>query len=279
MLSLSVLGWLALQMPNILLSKASQHWSWSQRRALVLALVLAAARSFTLEFITLKIQIKRAFVFEESIYSMSIVLAMVFNIKKIGKWIVAQTETQANKLHQLLQAGKTNGIADLQFLSPMAISTGEPSLKAFEVLYSPSTGILNSHAYMQSLVNDIEAGGGVIVYKAPFDQAESTCYGFKIRLGGAEPSIVKAEYLINAAGLYAVKVAQSIQGLAYDQIPEACFAKGSYYAYMGKVPFQRLIYPVPETGGLGIHLTLDMGGQARFGPDVEWIEKIESGKQ
>lgn len=195
--------------------------------------------------------------------------------KKIGKWIVAQTETQANKLHQLLQAGKTNGIADLQFLSPMAISTGEPSLKAFEVLYSPSTGILNSHAYMQSLVNDIEAGGGVIVYKAPFDQAESTCYGFKIRLGGAEPSIVKAEYLINAAGLYAVKVAQSIQGLAYDQIPEACFAKGSYYAYMGKVPFQRLIYPVPETGGLGIHLTLDMGGQARFGPDVEWIEKID----
>jgi L-2-hydroxyglutarate oxidase LhgO len=195
--------------------------------------------------------------------------------KKIGKWIVAQNEIQTQKLHQLQQAGKSNGVDDLQFLPPHAISSGEPSLKASEVLYSPSTGIVDSHAYMQSLVNDIESGGGVIVYKTPFEQAQVTPHGFEIRLGGADPATVNVPHFINAGGLHALSVAKDIEGLAANHIPQACFAKGNYYAYMGQVPFKRLIYPVPETGGLGIHLTLDMGGQARFGPDVEWIDKID----
>ncbi len=195
--------------------------------------------------------------------------------KKIGKWIVAQNESQAEKLSQLQQAGQSNGVDDLQFLSSRAIVTGEPILKAREVLYSPSTGILDSHAYMQSLAKDIESGGGVIVYKTPFEQAQVTSNGYEIRLGGAEPSSVSSQYLINAAGLYAFGVAKGIEGLASNHIPQACFAKGSYYSYIGQVPFNRLIYPVPEKGGLGIHLTLDMGGQARFGPDVEWIDKID----
>jgi L-2-hydroxyglutarate oxidase LhgO len=195
--------------------------------------------------------------------------------KKIGKWIVAQNDNQAQKLHQLQQAGKSNGVDDLQFLLPHAISTRESSLKASEVLYSPSTGIVDSHAYMQSLVNDIESGGGLIVFKTPFEQAHANLQGFEIRLGGADPATVDARYLINAAGLYAVSVAKDIEGLSASHIPKACFEKGNYYAYMGRVPFKRLIYPVPETGGLGIHLTLDMGGQARFGPDVEWIDKID----
>jgi L-2-hydroxyglutarate oxidase LhgO len=194
--------------------------------------------------------------------------------RKIGKWIVAQNETQAQKLLQLQLAGLDNGVEDLQFLLPKAISTGEPSLEASEVLYSPSTGILDSHAYMQSLVNDIELGGGVIVYKTPFEHAQVAPQGFEIRLGGADPATVNARHLINAAGLCAVSVAKDIEGLAAKHIPQACFAKGNYYAYMGRVPFKRLIYPVPETGGLGIHLTLDMGGQARFGPDVQWVDTI-----
>ncbi len=193
---------------------------------------------------------------------------------KMGKWIVAQNETQSQKLHQLQLAGKSNGVDDLQFLSPRAISTGEPSLKASEVLYSPSTGIVDSHAYMQSLVNDIESGGGVIVYKTPFERAHVMPHGFEIRLGGVDPATVSTQRLINAAGLQAVEVAKGIDGLVANHIPQACFAKGSYFTYMGHVPFKRLIYPVPETGGLGIHLTLDMGGQARFGPDIEWIDKI-----
>lgn len=195
--------------------------------------------------------------------------------KKIGKWIVAQNEAQAQKLQHLQQVGKSNGVEDLQFLSQKSISTGEPSLKASEVLYSPSTGILDSHAYMQSLVNDIESGGGVIVYKTPFERAQVTPQGFAISLGGEDPSTVNARYLINSAGLYAVSVAQGIDGLAINHIPQTCYVKGNYYSYMGQVPFKRLIYPVPETGGLGIHLTLDMGGQARFGPDVEWVDKID----
>lgn len=195
--------------------------------------------------------------------------------KKIGKWIVAQNETQAQKLHQLQQAGKSNGVEDLQFLSPKSISLGEPSLKASEVLYSPSTGILDSHTYMQSLVNDIESGGGVIVYKTPFERAQVTPQGLEILLGGADPATVNARYLINSAGLYAVGVARSIEGLASNHIPQTCYAKGNYYAYMGQVPFKRLIYPVPEKGGLGIHLTLDMGGQVRFGPDVQWVDTID----
>jgi L-2-hydroxyglutarate oxidase LhgO len=195
--------------------------------------------------------------------------------KRIGKWIVAQTDTQAEKLHQLQKAGKSNGVEDLEFLPLQAISTGESSLKAGEVLYSPSTGILDSHAYMQSLIKDIESGGGVIVYRTPFEQATITNNGFEIRLGGADPVAVNSQYLINAAGLYAVSVAKGIQGLSEKYIPQACFAKGNYYAYLGQVPFKRLIYPVPEAGGLGIHLTLDMGGQARFGPDVEWVEKMD----
>lgn len=195
--------------------------------------------------------------------------------KKIGKWLVAQNINQVQKLHKLQQVGLSNGVEDLHFLSAQAISCGEPSLKATEVLYSPSTGILDSHAYMQSLINDTESGGGVIVYKTPFELATITPHGFEIRLGGIEPAAVNARYLINAAGLYSVHVAKNIQGLAAGCIPQACFAKGNYYAYLGRVPFQHLIYPVPEMGGLGIHLTLDMGGHARFGPDVEWVDKID----
>jgi L-2-hydroxyglutarate oxidase LhgO len=195
--------------------------------------------------------------------------------KKIGKWVVAQTSDQAHDLYQLKQIARDNGVADLQFLSAKEISIGEPSLRATEVLYSPSTGILDSHTYMQSLVNDVEASGGIVVYKTPFLEANVTPKGFEISLGGSEPSTISSQYLVNAAGLNSIKVAEHIQGLAAHHIPQHCFAKGTYFAYREKVPFQRLIYPVPEHGGLGIHLTLDMGGQARFGPDVQWIEQID----
>jgi L-2-hydroxyglutarate oxidase LhgO len=150
-------------------------------------------------------------------------------------------------------------VDDLQFLPHQAISTGKPKLKAREVLYSPFTGIVDSHAYMQSLVKDIELGGGVIVYKTPFEKARVTPYGFEVRLGGADPALVNARYLINAAGLCVVGVAKDIEGLAANHIPQACFAKCNYYSYMGQVPFTRLIYPVPEKGG----------------PDVQWVDKID----
>jgi len=195
--------------------------------------------------------------------------------RKIGKWIVAQTPEQAEKLEQLKSVGIENGVNDLYFLDSNAIRMGEPSLKACEALYSPSTGIIDSHTYMQSLVADISQAGGVIVYKTPCTGVETKKSGFDVALGGSEPSVVSCRILINACGLHAVDFAKRIHGLSEQRIPNACFAKGNYFSYMGKVPFSRLIYPVPETGGLGIHLTLDLNGQARFGPDVEWVDQID----
>jgi L-2-hydroxyglutarate oxidase LhgO len=195
--------------------------------------------------------------------------------RRIGKWIVAQTEQQTEVLHQLQQQGKENGVDDLQLLSSEMIASDEPALAAKHVLYSPSTGILDSHAYMRSLIADIDAGGGLIVYKTPILQAELAHHGFEIRVGGIEPVTVATTHLINAAGLHAVQVANSIKGIKAESIPTVCFAKGNYFSYTGSVPFKRLIYPVPVSGGLGVHLTLDMGGQARFGPDVEWVERID----
>ena len=195
--------------------------------------------------------------------------------QKIGKWIVAQTEDQAVKLEHLRNSGIDSGVKDLHFLDSNAIRIGEPALKAKEVLFSLSTGIVDSHSYMQSLVNDISQAGGVVVYKTPCIGVTVKVSGFDVELGGAEPSVVSCRILINASGLHAVELAERIEGLSKKFIPKACFAKGNYFSYMGKVPFSRLIYPVPEMGGLGIHLTLDLNGQARFGPDVEWIDVLD----
>jgi L-2-hydroxyglutarate oxidase LhgO len=195
--------------------------------------------------------------------------------QKIGKWIVSQTEDQAAKLEQLRIAGADNGVNDLHFLDSNAIRIGEPALKAREVLVSPSTGIVDSHSFMQSLENDILQAGGVVVYKTPCIGVAVKSSGFDVELGGGEPSVVSCRILINAAGVHAVELAARIDGLSRKFIPRACLAKGNYFSYTGKVPFNRLIYPVPETGGLGIHLTLDLNGQARFGPDVEWTDELD----
>lgn len=195
--------------------------------------------------------------------------------RKIGKWIVAQTPEQAEKLEQLKNVGVDNGVNDLYFLDSNAIRMGEPCLEAREALNSPSTGIVDSHTYMQSLLADIYQAGGVVVYKTPCTGVEKKSSGFDVTLGGSEPSVVSCRILINACGLHAVDFAGRIHGLSERHIPTACFAKGNYFSYLGNVPFSRLIYPVPEVGGLGIHLTIDLNGQARFGPDVEWVDQID----
>jgi L-2-hydroxyglutarate oxidase LhgO len=142
-------------------------------------------------------------------------------------------------------------------------------------LLSPATGIVDSHSYMLALQGDAEERGAMIAFHSPVQQGRVTEAGIEIEVGGAEPMTVRAKTLVNSAGLHAPKLAQSIAGMPADKIPTAYYAKGNYFTLAGRSPFTRLIYPVPVPGGLGVHITVDLGGQAKFGPDVEWIDGID----
>jgi L-2-hydroxyglutarate oxidase LhgO len=140
-------------------------------------------------------------------------------------------------------------------------------------LLSPSTGIVDSHAFMAALLGDAEAHGAMLALNTPVVGGLVEHDGIVVETGGAEPMTLKARRLVNAAGLGAQAVAASLRGMPAERIPPQHLAKGSYFSLAGRAPFSRLIYPIPEAGGLGVHLTLDMGGQVRFGPDVEWIDR------
>jgi len=140
---------------------------------------------------------------------------------------------------------------------------------------SPSTGIIDSHAYMLALRGDAEAAGAAFAFHTPLKAARVKGERIEIDAGGETPMTLECALLINSAGLCAPEVARSIAGLPQEHIPQAYLAKGNYFSCSARAPFSRLIYPVPEPGGLGVHLTLDMAGQARFGPDVEWVDHID----
>jgi L-2-hydroxyglutarate oxidase LhgO len=150
-------------------------------------------------------------------------------------------------------------------------------VKAVRGLLSPSTGIIDSHAFMAALRRDAVETGAQIVTSSPVTGGRVIEDGFELAIGGAEPSTVTCRTLVNAAGLWAQNVARSIRGVPESSIPPQHFAKGHYFTLEGSAPFSRLVYPVPEPGGLGVHVTLDLAGQARFGPDVSWIDGVEYG--
>jgi L-2-hydroxyglutarate oxidase LhgO len=195
--------------------------------------------------------------------------------RRCGKLIVATSDDDIALLEDLKRRGMENGCDDLVMIDGQAAQAMEPALSCKAALFSPSTGIIDSHAYMLALLGDGEDAGAVVAYNAPFLRADSKAFGFEVFVGGAEPMQVSCRCLINAAGLYAPAVAGSIEGLSADHVPVARFAKGSYFSLSGKSPFSRLIYPAPHSHGLGVHLTLDLGGQARFGPDIEWVDEID----
>lgn len=192
--------------------------------------------------------------------------------QKIGKWVVASSHDQLEKLEKIYLQAQANGCAEVHYLTKQEIKSKEPQLKCFAALHSPETGIIDSHSLMMALLADFESEGGQIVFNSPVGKVELTGQKIKILVDGIEPTTVEASYLINSAGLQAAPLLSKIEGFPTKHIPEYCYAKGSYFSLGGKSPFSRLIYPIPEVAGLGIHFTLDLNGGAKFGPDVEWTE-------
>lgn len=195
--------------------------------------------------------------------------------QRCGKLIVATSEAQLSTLANLQQKAADNGVDDLSWLSPEEVRQREPAVRCVGALLSPSSGIIDSHGLMLAYQGDLEQAGGMVAFMSPLEGGEIRQEGILLRVGGDEPMEILAQSVVNCAGLHASKVATSLQGLAAEHIPETRYAKGNYYTLAGSSPFRRLIYPVPEEAGLGVHVTIDLGGQARFGPDVEWVEQLD----
>ncbi len=195
--------------------------------------------------------------------------------RRCGKLIVATSPGQEAELQRLQAAGRANGVADLELLSAAQTQQLEPALRAEAALLSPSTGIVDSHALMLALQGDFEAAGGMLALGSPVLSGEVALDGIVLQMGGEQPMALHAGMVVNAAGLQAQALAQKIAGLSPGQVPPLHLAKGNYFSLAGRAPFSRLVYPVPEPGGLGVHLTLDLAGQARFGPDVQWVDALD----
>ena len=195
--------------------------------------------------------------------------------KNCGKLIVATTASETEKLQSIRTHAEANGVLDMQTLSGEAARALEPALNCDAALLSPSTGIIDSHAYMLALRGDSEERGAALAFHTPLERGKAAAGRIELEAGGKTPMSLECRLLVNAAGLAAPAVARSIDGMPLELIPPAYLAKGNYFSCSAKAPFSRLIYPVPEPGGLGVHLTLDMAGQARFGPDVEWVDHID----
>lgn len=194
--------------------------------------------------------------------------------QRCGKLIVATSEAQREKLMAIHAQAHANNCPEVRTLTAAEAKQMEPAISCVAALFSPNTGIIDSHAYMLALQGDAENAGAMFAFDSQVVAGEVAPGGVRLRVrtGGEEEMELEARTVINCAGLSAPRIATQISGLDPSTIPKAYFAKGNYYSLSGKAPFTHLIYPVPEPGGLGVHLTLDLGGQARFGPDVEWLE-------
>ncbi|MBI2752972.1 MAG: NAD(P)/FAD-dependent oxidoreductase [Betaproteobacteria bacterium] len=193
---------------------------------------------------------------------------------RCGKLIVATDEAQLPELAALQAKAHANGVTDVVWMSKEQATALEPELSCAAALYSPSTGVIDSHALMLGYLGDAQTRGATLALKSPLIRCETVPDGFVLHVGGTEPVRVKARMLVNSAGLTAPSLAHRIAGYPAERAPRELYAKGNYYSLAHRAPFSRLVYPVPEPGGLGVHVTLDLSGQARFGPDVEWVDRI-----
>jgi L-2-hydroxyglutarate oxidase LhgO len=195
--------------------------------------------------------------------------------RRCGKLVVAVDAAQRPALERIAAAGRANGVDDLRPLTRAEAAALEPELRCDCALLSPSTGIVDSHALMLALLGDAEDRGAMLALRSPLTRGRASRDGIELDIGGAEPTRVHAGCVVNAAGLPSTQVASSIEGLDPSHVPPAWLCKGSYFALGRRSPFSRLVYPLPNEAGLGVHLTLDLAGQARFGPDTEWVDSID----
>ena len=191
--------------------------------------------------------------------------------KRCGKLIVATSDSQEEELFSIKAKAHQNGVTDVVEISATEAMRMEPALYCVAALHSPATGIIDSHALMLAYLGDAEAAGAMLALKSPLQKVVVSSSGFELQI---ENTRIRAKIIVNSAGLRAPSVARKMDGFPVEKVPPEFYAKGNYYSLAGRPPFSRLVYPVPEPGGLGVHVTLDLAGQARFGPDVEWIEGI-----
>jgi L-2-hydroxyglutarate oxidase LhgO len=193
--------------------------------------------------------------------------------KKVGKLIVATDEKQTAKIEGIARQGEINGVEGLELIGANAARAMEPALNCVAALHSTETGIIDSHGFMLALEGDLEDRGGMIAFNTRIESLRHTQEGWEVRFGGTEAGTFVVDAVINSAGLSAQTIARVTEGYPPARVPRLVLAKGNYFGFTGKPAFSRLIYPAPVEGGLGTHVTLDMAGRMRFGPDVEWLEQ------
>lgn len=197
--------------------------------------------------------------------------------RQCGKLIVAADEAQSRQLGAIAATAAANGVDDLKMLDAAGIRALEPEVAGVAALLSPSTGIVDSHAFMTAMIGEAEAHGALFAYRTEVERIEREGDAWLISVAGVDGPVLSSRMLVNAAGLDAGTLAGLIAGLPAAKVPPLFYAKGNYFALEGRAPFRRLVYPVPEPGGLGVHATVDLGGQVRFGPDVEWCGAVDYG--
>jgi L-2-hydroxyglutarate oxidase LhgO len=191
--------------------------------------------------------------------------------KKVGKFVVACRAEEIPTLEKLYGQATRNGVENLRMIAGPDARRMEPALACVAAFHSPETGILDSHRYMLALQGDMEDAGGVLALNTPVERLVRTPAGWEVRFGGKEAGSLVVDAVVNSAGHGAQKLAHVTEGYPPKRVPRLVLAKGNYFSYSGRPVFSRLIYPVPVPGGLGIHVTLDLSGRMRFGPDVEWV--------
>jgi len=195
--------------------------------------------------------------------------------RRIGKIIVACDESELPGLKKYKEQAEINGVDDLRMLTTGELAEMEPNVRCVAGFISPSTGIIDSHGLMLEYLGDAESHGASLALASPVLSGNIDNGGIVLEVGGAEPMTLRCDTVVNSAGFSAQAVARSIAGIPAGTIPATHYAKGHYYTLSGTAPFKRLVYPVARQDWLGVHVTIDLGGQVKFGPDFEWIDQVD----